>query len=185
MYIWDSVGLRWWRPAPRNLGKQRYTIGDEPFIWMLELMKLECYEPRRVVPQIRDRIMEALDAALVKSSMRTFEEKLLEELRKWDSGFKNEVALFQKGKKHWKHCFDIYNPRLKIAIEVEKTEVKRILHDLLKFSIGNRKHLVDLGVLIVPKKYRHLTRPFRYAIREYEWIKNLYWGRLLIIGYEK
>jgi len=148
-------------------------------------MKLECYEPRSIVPEIKDRIIKALENALIESSARTLEEKLLEELRKWDSDFEGEVTLFQKGKKHWKYCVDIYNPRLKIAMEVEKTEVKRILHDLLKFSIGNKKHLIDVGVLVVPKKYRHLTRPFRYAIREYEWIKNLFWGRLLIVGYEK
>lgn len=56
-----------------------------------------------------------------------------------------------------KHSVDFYNSEGKIAIEIEKTEVKRIPHDVLKFLLASEIGKVEYGVLIIPKIYRTST----------------------------
>ncbi|MDO4924231.1 MAG: hypothetical protein Q3980_01045 [Turicibacter sp.] len=53
----------------------------------------------------------------------------------------------------FKHSVDFYNETLKIAIEVEKSEVKRIHHDILKLLNGSMTFIpkVKYGVLIYPE----------------------------------
>ena len=55
----------------------------------------------------------------------------------------------------YKYEADFYNPRLKISIEVEKTEKKRIVHDVLKLINGSMTFLpkVRYGVLVFPDRY--------------------------------
>jgi len=50
---------------------------------------------------------------------------------------------------------DLYNPKERIAIEIEKTEKKRIVHDLLKLYNGGLTFVpkIRYGVLIFPKVY--------------------------------
>lgn len=54
------------------------------------------------------------------------------------------------------HCFDFINPKKGIAIEIEKSEVKRIVHDVLKFVKGSRltKKKIRYGVLVIPNRYK-------------------------------
>ena len=53
------------------------------------------------------------------------------------------------------HEADFYNPIKKISIEVEKTEVKRVVHDVLKLVNGSMTFVprVRYGVLIIPDRY--------------------------------
>jgi len=64
-----------------------------------------------------------------------------DECRLWTPDFRNEV--------------DFYNPSKKIAIEVEKTEVKRVIHAVLKLVNGSMTFMpkVKYGVLVVPDVY--------------------------------
>lgn len=153
-------------------------------------MPVKCYEPRAFNSSIRDMIVSALRAVL-ETSDEHLDERLLEELKKRDGGFQGlEVPIFEEPRFRIKRGYkvDIYHPKQKIAIEIEKTEVKNVWKDLIKFSLGNRKGLIKHGVLIVPKEYKGKrekvhTKPYHRAIEIYEFIKNLYFGSLLIVGY--
>jgi hypothetical protein len=57
------------------------------------------------------------------------------------------------------HSVDLYHPEKRIAIEIEKSERKRVSDDLLKFIKGgqtyrDKRHKIEFGVLIVPTNYR-------------------------------
>lgn len=56
------------------------------------------------------------------------------------------------------HEADFYNPTKKVSIEVEKTEVKRVVHDVLKLINGSMTFVpkVRYGVLVIP--YRYIRR---------------------------
>jgi len=53
------------------------------------------------------------------------------------------------------HTVDLYSPNHSIAIEIEKTERKRIVHDLLKIHNGGLTFVprVRYGVIIFPRQY--------------------------------
>ncbi len=55
----------------------------------------------------------------------------------------------------YRHEADFYNPTEKISIEVEKTEKKRVVHDILKLVNGSMTFVprVRNGVLIIPDRY--------------------------------
>jgi len=59
----------------------------------------------------------------------------------WEPDFQNSV--------------DLFNPERKIAIEIEKAEIKRVIHDILKLVNASKtfKPKVRFGVLMVPDKY--------------------------------
>ena len=67
---------------------------------------------------------------------------------------KKECQIFNEKKP--KHSVDFYHQGHKIAIEVEKAEVKRILHDVIKLMKAAEHEFIDFGVLIIPKKYQTL-----------------------------
>ena len=56
------------------------------------------------------------------------------------------------------HEADFYSPAKKVSIEVEKTEVKRVVHDVLKLINGSMTFVpkVRYGVLVIP--YRYIRR---------------------------
>lgn len=61
--------------------------------------------------------------------------------------------------KGFDHSVDLYHPEHRIAIEVEKSERKRVSDDLLKFIKGGQtyrdnRHRIEFGCLIVPTNYR-------------------------------
>jgi len=70
----------------------------------------------------------------------------------------------------FQHAVDFYNPDKKIAIEVEKAEIKRIMHDLLKLVNATKtfRPKIKYGVLIVPNKYfiRSGVRNFISTIKQ-------------------
>ena len=57
------------------------------------------------------------------------------------------------------HSVDLYHPEKRIAIEIEKSERKRVSDDLLKFIKGgktyrNGRNIIEFGCLILPTNYR-------------------------------
>lgn len=57
------------------------------------------------------------------------------------------------------HSVDLYDPNTRIAIEIEKSERKRISDDLLKFIKGaktyrDNRSKIEFGCLIAPTNYR-------------------------------
>ncbi|MDT8422009.1 MAG: hypothetical protein RQ754_16395 [Desulfuromonadales bacterium] len=49
---------------------------------------------------------------------------------------------------------------IRLLIEIEKTEVKRIIHDILKIAAGQRRDPKAIGLLLVPDRYRTGEREF-------------------------
>lgn len=61
--------------------------------------------------------------------------------------------------KDFDHSVDLYHPENRIAVEIEKSERKRVSDDLLKFIKGaqtwrDNRHRIEFGCLVVPTNYR-------------------------------
>jgi hypothetical protein len=87
------------------------------------------------------------------------------------------------------HSVDLYNPEKRIAIEIEKSERKRVSDDILKFIKGgktqraNRKK-VEFGCLVVPTNYRGSGDLFGASMRNLEFIRSvLFVEDIAILGY--
>lgn len=88
------------------------------------------------------------------------------------------------------HSVDLYHPEKRIAIEIEKSERKRVSDDILKFIKGgktqkaNRKK-IEFGCLIVPTNYRGSGDLFRSSMRNLEFIRSiLFVEDIAVLGYE-
>lgn len=57
-----------------------------------------------------------------------------------------------------KHSVDFYSKEKKIAIEVEKAEVKRVIHDVIKLLKAANENIIEYGVLIIPREYKTDTK---------------------------
>ncbi len=90
------------------------------------------------------------------------------------------------------HNVDFYNRKLKIAIEVEKTKTTTLLLDVIKFVVGNKRNIIDYGVLIIPDKYRNPKYqdglgdiPYNRLCNELALINQILWIKdILIIEYD-
>jgi hypothetical protein len=70
--------------------------------------------------------------------------------------------------KDFDHSVDLYHPEERIAIEIEKSQRKRITDDLLKFIKGGQtyegnRNRIEFGCLIVPINYRGSDNLFEGA----------------------
>ena len=74
----------------------------------------------------------------------------------WDETSREKCTLWRPD---FRMSVDFYNEEKKIAIEVEKTEVKRIIHDFLKLTNGSLTFVpkVRYGVIIHPMKYKRTS----------------------------
>lgn len=77
---------------------------------------------------------------------------------------------------------DFFNEAKKVGIEVEKTEVKRIIHDILKLINGSLTFVpkIRYGVLIYPKQYRRTSGKVSPFATRVEREIPFYFRRLLI-----
>lgn len=87
------------------------------------------------------------------------------------------------------HSVDLYHADKRIAIEIEKSERKRVSDDILKFIKGgktqraNRKK-IEFGCLIVPTNYRGSGDLFSASIRNLEFIRSiLFVEDIAVLGY--
>lgn len=88
------------------------------------------------------------------------------------------------------HSVDLYNADKRIAIEIEKSETKRVSDDILKFIKGgksqkdNRK-IIEFGCLIVPVNYRDSINIFDGCMNNLEFMRGvLFVEDILVIGYQ-
>lgn len=77
---------------------------------------------------------------------------------------------------------DFFNEAKKIGIEVEKTEVKRIIHDILKLINGSLTFVpkIRYGVIIYPKQYRRTSGKVSPFTTRVEREVPFYFRRLLV-----
>lgn len=86
------------------------------------------------------------------SKRDAFDNALAERLK---DDFSINVQIFDKTK----HALDLYNSKLKIGIEIEKTKTTTLLLDVIKFIAGYKNKKIDYGVLVFPDKYRTKSKP--------------------------
>ena len=139
-------------------------------------------------PRFRSIVLNVVKAlSEMEPKAKRFDAELLRRLRELDAGYanRNEFPIYTR------HGYqvDIYHPRKRIAIEVEKSEVKLVWKILAKFSVATRLGRVRYAILITPKRYygkamKTPTRPYTEAIRASEFMAEILWTRnLAIVGY--
>lgn len=88
------------------------------------------------------------------------------------------------------HSVDLYNAEKRIAIEIEKTERKRVSDDILKFIKGgktqkNKRKRIEFGCLIVPTNYGGSGNIFGGSLRNLEFMRSvLFVEDIAVIGYK-
>jgi len=127
-----------------------YTLAEDPFSYVISFpfpdIERQILEKsmRSIELTTPMEVLESLETEMAKrlrSKGYLYAKENPEECRLWFPDFKNEV--------------DFYNPTKKIAIEVEKSEVKRVIHDILKLVNGSMTFMpkVKYGVLVIPDIY--------------------------------
>jgi hypothetical protein len=95
--------------------------------------------------------------------LRAFDDKVATSLPEYehehasDSGRNAATKLWKD--KGFDHSVDLYHAEKRTAIEIEKSERKRVSDDILKFIKGgqtyrDKRHRIEFGCLIVPTNYR-------------------------------
>lgn len=91
--------------------------------------------------------------------------------------------------KGFNHSVDLYNPDKRIAVEIEKSETKRVSDDILKFIKGgksqkdNRK-IIEFGCLIVPVNYSGSINIFAGSMNNLEFMRGiLFVEDVAVFGY--
>ena len=88
------------------------------------------------------------------------------------------------------HSVDLYNQEKRIAIEIEKSERKRVSDNILKFIKGGKtqkekRKKIEFGCLIVPTNYRGSGDLFGSSMRNLEFIRSiLFVEDIAVVGYE-
>lgn len=95
--------------------------------------------------------------------LREFDDRIGDSLPEYEYEHANESGR-NPACKIWKdkgfdHSVDLYHPEERIAIEIEKSERKRVSDDILKFIKGgqtwrDKRHRIEFGCLVVPTNYR-------------------------------
>ncbi len=87
------------------------------------------------------------------------------------------------------HSVDLYNPDKRIAIEIEKSEAKRVSDDILKFIKGGKsqkdsRKLIEFGCLVVPVNYRGSINIFDACMNTLEFMRMvLFVEDIAVFGY--
>lgn len=129
---------------------ESYTLSDNPFNYVISFpFPLD-------ERQVLEDVIKSIDLRTPSDVLQLLEAEMAkrlaskgyfcsidkpDECRLWVPDFRNEV--------------DFYSPSKKIAIEVEKTEVKRVIHAILKLVNGSMTFMpkVKYGVLVMPDVY--------------------------------
>lgn len=124
---------------------ETYTLGDLGFYINFQF-------PRDEITRITDA-MKRIRLETQKEIQDSLDRVLAEELS--SSGYVSGTEVCQFWLPEFRHSVDIYNPEKKIAIEVEKAEKKRVVHDILKLINGSNTFVpkVRYGVLVLPQFY--------------------------------
>jgi len=125
--------------------------------------------------------------------IRKFDGLLAEELPGYehehdsDSGRNPKCKLWDN--EGFDHSVDLYHPDERIAVEVEKSERKRVSDDLIKFNKGwktqksNRKK-IEFGSIIVPVNYGGNGNIFAGSMKTMEFMRSfLFVEDIAVFGY--
>lgn len=87
------------------------------------------------------------------------------------------------------HSVDLYHPAERIAIEIEKSERKRVSDDILKFIKGGKtqkagRKKIEFGALIVPVNYLGSGNIFKHTLTTLDFMRGLLFVEdIAVIGY--
>jgi len=154
---------------------EHHTLSEEPFNFNINWPFPD--DERKALVKAMNTINISTPAEINKLE-RELNEKISSRGYSWDQ---KNPSICKLWKPDFKMSVDFYNAEKKIAIEVEKTEVKRILHDFLKLINGAFTFVpkIRYGVIICPKKYlRKSGKESVFASRVFSEI-NFYFKRLI------
>jgi hypothetical protein len=126
--------------------------------------------------------------------LRAFDDRIAESLPAYEYEHATESGR-NPACKLWKdkgfdHSVDLYQPEERIAIEIEKSERKRVSDDLLKFIKGgqtyrDKRHRIEFGCLIVPTNYRGRGNIFGGVETTLDFMRGiLHVEDVAVVGYE-
>jgi len=114
----------------------------------------------------RKKILGAV-GEIALSSQREIQRDLDAELaRKLEkNGYTSDHNKCKLWRPDFEHAIDIYNQSRLIGIEIEKSEKKRVVHDVLKLVNGASTFVpkIRYGVLVIPSKYFVRGKPKSFA----------------------
>ncbi|WP_439028095.1 hypothetical protein [Haloarchaeobius sp. DT45] len=106
-----------------------------------------------------------------------------------ESGMNSKCKLWAP---EFNHSVDLYHPEERIAIEVEKSQRKRVSDDILKFVKGGKTQLknrkkIEFGCLIVPVNWGERNKDlYNEAMRCMQFIRSvLHVEDIAVIGYRE
>lgn len=137
---------------------ETYSLNDRPFSSHFVISFPFPAEERYILTGA----LESIDDSVLREQLEQPKEDIIE--REIDKKLSPNGYIYsgsdpEKKCQLWKpdyyHEADFYNPKKKISIEVEKTEVKRVVHDVLKLVNGSMTFIpkVRYGVLVIPYRY--------------------------------
>lgn len=106
----------------------------------------------------------------------------------WDSDSGRNIETKLWGPR-FNHSVDLYHPKKRIAIEIEKAQRKRISDDILKFIKGGKtqkggRKKIEFGCLIVPAEHPDYGNLFEHSITTLEFMRSiLHVEDIAVIGY--
>lgn len=106
---------------------------------------------------------------------------------KGERGRKTKCKLWSKD--GFDHSVDLYQEEDRIAIEIEKSERKRVSDDILKFIRGGKtqrdgRAAIEFGALIVPINYRGNDNIFKGTVKNLQFLRRiLFVEDIGVIGY--
>jgi len=137
---------------------ETYSLDEDPFAPHFVILFPFPKEERGV---LEEEVL-SIDDSVIDEQLKQPKHKILEKAIEQKLDSKGYIcSLNDPGKRcqlwqpDYGHEADFYNPEKKISIEVEKTEVKRVIHDVLKLVNGSMTFVpkVRYGVLIIPHRY--------------------------------
>lgn len=126
--------------------------------------------------------------------LRAFDDRIADSLPEYEyehaseSGRNPACKLWKD--KNFDHSVDLYHPEERIAIEIEKSERKRVSDDLLKFVKGgqtyrDKRHRIEFGCLIVPTNYRGSGNIFGSVGTTLDFMRGImHVEDVAVVGYE-
>lgn len=151
-------------------------------------------EPLREIASALRAVPDAVFRSSTKGAeLKRFDAAIADELEAYehehDSDRGRNPACKLWANEGFDHSVDLYDPERRIAIEIEKSERKRVSDDLLKFIKGGKtrrasRRKIEFGCLIVPTNYRGSGDLFRSSMRTLEFVRSvLFVEDVAVIGY--
>jgi hypothetical protein len=138
---------------------------------------LEIPQEKNIYSEIKKIIEQTDSFNKSKPLQNNFKENKLNKLN-WKTEYNIKKNLRPELQKDWK--YDVYLEENKIAIEIERGG--QCYRDLLKFMLGRKKGVVDIGVLICPNFKLGKNNPSLIAKMEIEDCEKIINLPLLLIG---